>query len=495
MATLVPAGLADWTTRTTPALAYPSVAWSSTLSLFAAVSYSGDTSPVITSPTGVTWTQRAAGLATHLWNDVIWAGGSLNLFVAVSDASGETTNVMTSANGTSWTARTADDKGWIAVAFNGTTLVAVNYNDSDVMTSTDGTTWTTQATTGLLAGGVDDIVWDATSALFIAIAKNTTAATQIYTSPNGLAWTARTGQTGVGPTRIALSGDGTIVISTSGLVGGTTGGVLRSTNGTTYTFISFTGAVQASTNSECIAYLGDDTYAIAGDDAGGGTLLSEDDGLTWAAGDAQTGDWYDAVYASAIGVVAVSGIASSTTDIMTAAFRVTPAVTGLSHLEGESVSVVADGIVLASPNNPAYDPIVIADGEAVLPAGTYTSVTVGLPFTVDVETLDLDSAATSVRGKPFRVNAIGAWLEESGPFYAGNRAPATDAIDTDLLGIVRLTDEDETVIATDEVFSGFTRNAIPAKWTKGGRIFLRQVDPVPLTVLALVPIFDSPERE
>ena len=169
---------------------------------------------------------------------------------------------------------------------------------------------------------------------------------------------------------------------------------------------------------------------------------------------------------------------------------------GLAYLEGESVSVRLDGVVDASPNNAAYTAVTVTDGIANFNQTTaYASAIIGLPFTVDVETLDLDATETSVRGKPFRVNAIGAWLEESGPFYAGNRAPSTDAIDTDLLGIVRLTDEDETVIATDTVFSGFTRNAIPAKWTKGGRIFLRQVDPVPLTVLALVPIFDSPERE
>lgn len=487
MATLVPSGLSDWTTRTTPALRYPSVAWSPTLSLFAAVSWDGDTSPVITSPTGVTWTQRAAGLATHLWNKVIWAGGSLNLFVAVSDVSGETTNVMTSANGTAWTARTADDKGWVGVAFNGTTLVAVNYNDSDVMTSTDGVTWTTQSTTGFL--DASDIVWDATSALFIAINNSTTAATQIYTSPDGLAWTARTGQATVLPTRIALDGDGTVVISTSGLVSGTTGGVLRSTNGTTYTFVSFTGAVQAYTNSECIAFVGDDTFIIAGDDGAGATLISEDGGLTWTAGDAQTGDWYEMVYATSITTLVAVGIAGSTTDAMHATYATLPSVTGLSHLEGEAVSVWADSVVLASPNNPDYDDIVVTSGVATLPAGDYTTVSIGLPFVVDIETLDLDYAGSTTKPGKALVTSVGAWFEDSLGCFAGPEEP-TSATNLTLPGggsmqEFQVLDRNDTAVSTPQ--SGFRTLKFEGRWDEKGTVFIRHLDPSPLTVLALVP--------
>ena len=247
---------------------------------------------------------------------------------------------------------------------------------------------------------------------------------------------------------------------------------------------------------------GNTTGVVATGSGGSGSFTSADVGRTIAL--IRSGTTYAATitgYTSAtIVTITITGVDATgwtnPTAITTANWWWT-SLNGLSHLNGEAVSVTLDGAVYASPNNPGYTTRTVASGILLLANTTaaFTTAVVGLPFTVDVQTLDLDAAATSVRGKPFRVNSIGAWLEESRPFWAGNRAPSTDALDLDILGLVRLTDEAETVVPEGTLFSGFTKNAIPAKWTKGGRIFLRQVDPVPLTILALVPIGDYPERE
>lgn len=169
-------------------------------------------------------------------------------------------------------------------------------------------------------------------------------------------------------------------------------------------------------------------------------------------------------------------------------------VTGLGHLEGKAVSVVVDGVVVASPNNPAYPVLTVLDGEITIPnAGA--SVWVGLPITTDLKTLDIDTASgPSMRPGNFSLTGLGLYVEETGGVYAGQKAIENSNGLSDGsydLQPLEILDEEGNVVTG--VITGYREVNIEGAYSNSGAIFLRNVDPVPLTVLALVPQGHFPE--
>lgn len=184
-----------WTART-PAEnnQWRSVAYSSSLGLFAAVSLDG-TNRVMTSPTGVTWTARAAAEANE-WMDITWSD-SLALFVAVAQTG--TNRVMTSTNGTAWVARSAAEANqWQRVRFSPSLslFVAVAYDGTHrVMTSPDGTNWT--ARNAAAPNHWYGLAWSDSLGLFAASSSDGTIPDKIMTSPDGINWTSRSSASNV----------------------------------------------------------------------------------------------------------------------------------------------------------------------------------------------------------------------------------------------------------------------------------------------------------
>lgn len=182
--------------------------------LFIAVAETGGT---YTSPTGLTWTNRAsagaanalasnpAGLIVGVWDGglnnrstdgITWTasistGSSVDLhdvewhidkFIAV----GLTGVIRTSATGlaASWTTRTSGVAVTLSkVASNGTIAVVVGASGT-ILTSPDGITWT--ARTSGVATALTSVTWDGSQ--FVAVG----ASGVILTSPTGVTWTART---------------------------------------------------------------------------------------------------------------------------------------------------------------------------------------------------------------------------------------------------------------------------------------------------------------
>ena len=482
MATLVQGGFGGWTARVTPALTYPSVAWSPTLNLFAAVSdFGGSTTPVATSPTGVTWTARSGGTVDHIWTDAIWVP-SLALFVAVADTSGTAQNVMTSPDGLTWSLRTAGDEGWRAVAGTSALLVAVgqgSLGDGAVMTSTDAVTWTTQSTTGMPAGGFYNIGYSETLAQFLAVRSPS-----VYSSVDGVAWTLRyTNPAAYGfrvprPTWsstlglwVAFQTDPADIANTA---------ALTSPDGVTWTSTPFTGGMSEflPTAVEWCASIA--TFVLIDETT---KFATSTNGTTWTVGTKATGDWQALAWAPALSLLAATGTNGTTADAMTASYSSAPSVTGLEHLEGEAVAVVGDGIVLASPYNPAYTVRTVTGGAITLPAGSYTTVLVGLPYVTDIETLDIDSGASSRKDAGHLVTRLGLWLEDSRPPFA---AVALPAVATSITGMQQIPALDAEQNVTASTISGYIEGGLDGAWNSNGRIALRHVDPSPLTVLAVV---------
>lgn len=169
-------------------------------------------------------------------------------------------------------------------------------------------------------------------------------------------------------------------------------------------------------------------------------------------------------------------------------------VTGLWHLEGESVSAFGDGFVVANPNNDAYDVLTVTNGVLTLDKH-YSVIHVGLPYISDLETLDIDTPqGETLADKRKLVSKVSLFVEKSRGIWAGPKPPSDDDTDPleDLYELkVR---DDENYDSPVALQTGVVDINIKAEWNQGGRVFIRQVDPVPLAVLAVVPIGLMPFR-
>lgn len=169
-------------------------------------------------------------------------------------------------------------------------------------------------------------------------------------------------------------------------------------------------------------------------------------------------------------------------------------VAGLWHLEGKQVSVFADGFVAANPFNEAYNTVTVSGGKITLDK-PYSVIHVGLPYISDIETLDIDTAnAETTIDKNKISQEITLLVEESRGIFAGPKPPTDDSVDP-LEGLVEFKlrsgegYDDPIELKTGPV----DVNIIPT-WNNNGRIFIRQIDPVPLTVLAIAPAGFYPFR-
>lgn len=137
-----------------------------------------------------------------------WIGG-MNTSPAVI-VQGTSTDRVTWTAGSSPTA-TGTETG-LEVAYGNGRLVLlgrINTGISNVWTSTNGgQSWTSQsAISHTFTSGSDKIVYSATEGLFMAACSNTsTTSTKIYTSPDGVTWTARATSTTRAVTKIAQLG-------------------------------------------------------------------------------------------------------------------------------------------------------------------------------------------------------------------------------------------------------------------------------------------------
>lgn len=160
---------------------------------------------------------------------------------------------------------------------------------------------------------------------------------------------------------------------------------------------------------------------------------------------------------------------------------------GLNHLEGKEVVVVADGYVIGNPNNSDY-PTYTVSGGAIDLDRPYDRVLVGLPIIADLETLNIDTAnGESIADKKKLINSLTAIIEGSRGLWAGPRPPTDD--DTDPLENLQ-----ELKIRNAEGYNepialktGEVSVPIQGHWNTGGRVFIRQIDPLPLAVLSIMP--------
>lgn len=143
---------------------------------------------------------------------------------------------------------------------------------------------------------------------------------------------------------------------------------------------------------------------------------------------------------------------------------------GLDHLEGKTVSILAGGDV-----NPQR---VVASGSITLQSPAAIAH-VGLPYTAELETLDIDNPqGETVLDKRKIVTGVTVYLEDSRNFFAGS--DADHLYEQKAAKRSRYTDAQATVTGPSSI-------NISTAWSEKGRVYIQQSDPLPLTILALIP--------
>ena len=153
------------------------------------------------------------------------------------------------------------------------------------------------------------------------------------------------------------------------------------------------------------------------------------------------------------------------------------AVTGLAHLEGREVDILADG---------AVSPARTVDSGAITMQSAATTILVGLPYTSTLQPMKLEMQLRngSTKGAKKRVfRAAVSFYKSLGGQYQGNVSAAWDSI------FSRSTTD--PMDDSPEVFSGDKEFPVSGNYSRDGLITIRQNQPLPLTVLAIVPVWES----
>jgi hypothetical protein len=148
----------------------------------------------------------------------------------------------------------------------------------------------------------------------------------------------------------------------------------------------------------------------------------------------------------------------------------TPATTisGLTHLEGKTVSILADG---------AVHPQRVVTGGAITLDVAASKVLVGLPITADIQTLPLAFEAEAFgQGRVKNVNQVWLRVYRSSGIFVG---PTAD----ELVEAKQRTTE--VYGAPPALKSEEVRVMVTPTWADNGQVYVRQSDPLPLTIVSM----------
>lgn len=145
---------------------------------------------------------------------------------------------------------------------------------------------------------------------------------------------------------------------------------------------------------------------------------------------------------------------------------------GFDHLEGETISILADGNV--------HPPQIVNSGTITLDYGA-NKVHGGLPYISDLETLEPPFEGTA--GSPKQATEIIIGVESSRGLWAG-------PIDLPEELVELKQRQNELWGEPTDLQTGYFNITVESTWEKNGQLLLRQVDPLPLTILSIVPDYD-----
>ena len=150
----------------------------------------------------------------------------------------------------------------------------------------------------------------------------------------------------------------------------------------------------------------------------------------------------------------------------------TLSVAAVNHLEGEEVVILADGNVVTGKTVTAG--VVTLDRKA-------SRVHLGLKMVADIETLDVEAPDGTIQGKPKKLGRVVVRFEKSRGLLIG---PTSARL------VEMKQRESEDMGTPTALLTGDKAITLKPDWNSNGRLFLRQNNPLPMTILAVIPDID-----
>lgn len=153
-------------------------------------------------------------------------------------------------------------------------------------------------------------------------------------------------------------------------------------------------------------------------------------------------------------------------------------INGLDHLEGQAVVALADGNVVRN--------MTVSGGSVTLPNAA-SKVHIGLPVVAALETLDLDLGQVqglgTVQGRQKSIADLTLRVENTRGIFIG---PYDGDRDSDRLVEFKQR-ETEAWNEAIRMYTGDLRITPHWDWNTHGRMWVKQFDPLPMTILAVMP--------
>ncbi len=145
-------------------------------------------------------------------------------------------------------------------------------------------------------------------------------------------------------------------------------------------------------------------------------------------------------------------------------------VSGLDHLEGKTVAILGDGSVVPSQ---------VVSGGAIALDGAYSKVTVGLAYTAELETLNLEPAGgATLQGEMKKIAQVTVRVKDARGIRVGLNQGALREVKQR---------SSSSSARRCRAYDGDWQVSIPSEWNRDGRLFVQQAYPLPCTILDLIP--------
>lgn len=163
-------------------------------------------------------------------------------------------------------------------------------------------------------------------------------------------------------------------------------------------------------------------------------------------------------------------------------------VSGLNHLEGMEVAILADGSVVSNQT--------VVNGSVTLPA-SYSLITVGLPYTCQLQTLYLDPAGQPVtaQGKRKNIQSLTVRVQNTRGIFCGTNQPdASTQPNGETPAWTKMYEMKQRNVTNTPgtavpLYTGDLFELVGGEWAKPGQVAIQNTYPLPSNILAVVPQF------
>jgi len=140
----------------------------------------------------------------------------------------------------------------------------------------------------------------------------------------------------------------------------------------------------------------------------------------------------------------------------------------LSHLNGKTVSIIADGIMRT--------PAIVSGGVVAISGAAASYITVGLPYVGQLQTMRLDigeGQGGTIQGKRKKVNAVTVRAQDTLGLYAGQSFSTLTPMKDFAVGTSLITGDGRTLIAPN--------------WDPQGQVCIQTTPGLPASILGVIP--------